>query len=184
MNPSSFSNPQIIGRHLDHLKSSMLLWRSQATTHNILDEQYFQRMMTNFHQASVDIAVIIVCGSEEMKERAKALRSEIGVDCSELMTRRMVALDPLLNCVGRMALKSAQEVEEEICVVCLDDFVTSGLHARVTECGHYFHYTCIFKWLQSSSVCPSCRLRGAVEFRNPTASATARREGTTLVGTP
>ncbi|NBS67971.1 RING-H2 finger protein [bacterium] len=44
----------------------------------------------------------------------------------------------------------------EPCPVCLDKLGTSDDTAKL-QCGHSFHSTCIYKWLERDSRCPMCR---------------------------
>ena len=45
-------------------------------------------------------------------------------------------------------------VKSHNCSVCL----TKGSKAFCkTECGHYFHITCIKEWLKDNTTCPMCR---------------------------
>jgi hypothetical protein len=30
---------------------------------------------------------------------------------------------------------------------------------RLSPCGHFFHYKCLFKWVQKKRECPMCRVR-------------------------
>ncbi|KAF0897449.1 hypothetical protein E2562_037348 [Oryza meyeriana var. granulata] len=49
------------------------------------------------------------------------------------------------------------ETREQSCAVCLEDFVAGGDKLRMMPCSHFFHQTCIFKWLYVSLHCPICR---------------------------
>lgn len=48
------------------------------------------------------------------------------------------------------------EAREEECGVCLEGF-EEGEKLRKMPCEHYFHESCVFKWLQVSRLCPYCR---------------------------
>ena len=43
------------------------------------------------------------------------------------------------------------------CPVCMLEFGKDSRNTVTTECGHKFHYTCLFKWNQDNSSCPLCR---------------------------
>ena len=43
------------------------------------------------------------------------------------------------------------------CPVCMVAFDRDSRNTVTTECGHQFHYTCLFKWNQDNSNCPMCR---------------------------
>jgi hypothetical protein len=42
----------------------------------------------------------------------------------------------------------------EICKVCLLEIKDNKV---VTECGHFFHYDCIFCWKEFNNKCPICK---------------------------
>ncbi|XP_021363493.1 E3 ubiquitin-protein ligase TRAIP-like [Mizuhopecten yessoensis] len=47
-----------------------------------------------------------------------------------------------------------------LCCICSDLFVNdASISISATPCGHTFHEECLFKWLATSSTCPSCRSR-------------------------
>jgi len=46
---------------------------------------------------------------------------------------------------------------EDICTICQDDIEINQLYRRITECGHYFHKSCIDTWFTSNTICPTCR---------------------------
>lgn len=48
-----------------------------------------------------------------------------------------------------------------VCVICRDLIVPSDdiFH---TPCGHIFHYTCLYQWLERSKTCPQCREKTTV----------------------
>ena len=43
------------------------------------------------------------------------------------------------------------------CAICLADDGPSDQQVCVTSCGHFFHHSCLQKWLSSSATCPECR---------------------------
>lgn len=45
---------------------------------------------------------------------------------------------------------------QQMCVVCLDEY-TSDDRLRRLPCLHYFHVSCIDRWLNRSLLCPSCK---------------------------
>ena len=53
---------------------------------------------------------------------------------------------------------------EDICTICQDDIEINQLYRRITECGHYFHKSCIDTWFTSNTICPTCRydIRGQI----------------------
>ena len=44
---------------------------------------------------------------------------------------------------------------ERQCAVCMEDMERGG--AKVLECGHAFHLTCVVQWAERAAVCPVCR---------------------------
>lgn len=40
------------------------------------------------------------------------------------------------------------------CVICLENLSEDDI--AILECGHYFHYKCVEKWLKKEN-CPTCR---------------------------
>ena len=43
------------------------------------------------------------------------------------------------------------------CPVCMLEFGENPRNTVTTECGHKFHYSCLFKWNQDNTSCPMCR---------------------------
>ena len=44
---------------------------------------------------------------------------------------------------------------EIICTICLDLlFIKKSIK---TKCGHFYHYDCIIKWIETKNNCPQCR---------------------------
>ena len=51
----------------------------------------------------------------------------------------------------------SQKIQTETCAVCLDSF-DELLNITITECGHIFHSSCMFKVIKSGNYdCPICR---------------------------
>ena len=55
-------------------------------------------------------------------------------------------------------IKIASSILSDIkaCTICQEDFKANEI-AKKLSCGHCFHKTCIFPWLQSQNTCPMCR---------------------------
>ena len=51
--------------------------------------------------------------------------------------------------------KGSQQDLEEFCPTCLDPY-TEENPKITTRCGHHFHLSCIFAWLERSNTCPVC----------------------------
>lgn len=52
---------------------------------------------------------------------------------------------------------SIEAIEEEICVICLDDLRNEEKTGKLENCEHIFHKKCIKKWLEENPICPVCR---------------------------
>jgi len=51
----------------------------------------------------------------------------------------------------------SQKIQTETCAVCLDSF-NELLNITITECGHIFHSSCMFKSIKNGNYgCPICR---------------------------
>lgn len=62
---------------------------------------------------------------------------------------------------GNIQLKKRRKLVEGLssrkeCVVCLEEFL-DGDEVAYMPCGHFYHYGCIVKWLETSHFCPLCR---------------------------
>ena len=61
------------------------------------------------------------------------------------------------NNINMMMSVLSQKIQTETCAVCLDLF-DELLNVTITECGHIFHSSCIFKSIKSGNYdCPICR---------------------------
>ncbi|XP_024364636.1 E3 ubiquitin-protein ligase At3g02290 isoform X2 [Physcomitrium patens] len=45
--------------------------------------------------------------------------------------------------------------DEDVCPTCLDGYTVENPRIT-TECGHYFHLSCIYEWMERSNHCPLC----------------------------
>jgi hypothetical protein len=50
-----------------------------------------------------------------------------------------------------------QEQEEEICEICCVAY-QEGDELKMLPCGHCFHKRCAHRWLQSTRLCPQCKV--------------------------
>lgn len=59
--------------------------------------------------------------------------------------------------------KSFERPDTNICTICFDEFIGED-EVRMLECKHYFHSTCIDRWLVGhSNKCPCCRNKIEIE---------------------
>jgi hypothetical protein len=101
------------------------------------------------------------------EDRVRHLRERRGEIVGLL--RLMRTLDPQYARYARPADRAAVQqlpqvlISEEhinndnsMCPICRDQFLL-GEEARIMQCGHMYHKTCIFTWLGSRHTCPLCR---------------------------
>lgn len=43
---------------------------------------------------------------------------------------------------------------DQTCTICLSELLNCR---QLAACGHYFHYRCLFQWMQTKMECPICR---------------------------
>jgi len=60
---------------------------------------------------------------------------------------------PILN---TMKYKDIKNKKEKTCSICLDHYENNS-DVSITPCIHFYHQTCIEKWLENNSNCPYCR---------------------------
>lgn len=53
-------------------------------------------------------------------------------------------------------LQRARKTTDQICIICMEPLLNSH---RLVQCGHVFHYKCLFLWIQTKEECPICRVR-------------------------
>jgi hypothetical protein len=56
----------------------------------------------------------------------------------------------------RKSLEIGTSLHVEDCVICRDNYEASSI-IREMPCKHFFHEDCLFKWLDNSNQCPTCR---------------------------
>ncbi|KAA0044413.1 E3 ubiquitin-protein ligase RNF181-like protein [Cucumis melo var. makuwa] len=59
--------------------------------------------------------------------------------------------------VGERLRKLKSEEEEGDCSVCLDELDCGKREVIRIPCGHVYHESCIFEWLNNNNSCPLCR---------------------------
>ncbi|KAI8844013.1 hypothetical protein BJ741DRAFT_261988 [Chytriomyces cf. hyalinus JEL632] len=59
--------------------------------------------------------------------------------------------------LGSLVSKSGSGMDVSCCPICLVDFEMGGTVLEYPGCEHCFHRECLFKWLNVSRKCPSCR---------------------------
>ena len=51
----------------------------------------------------------------------------------------------------------SEEPEQDICVICREQFQSNDIIRRVKKCKHYFHLSCSNTWFNNNMTCPLCR---------------------------
>ena len=54
----------------------------------------------------------------------------------------------------KMVFRRASTPPGQICIICMDELLNCR---KLASCGHYFHFKCLFQWIQTKSECPICR---------------------------
>ena len=62
-------------------------------------------------------------------------------------------------------LKKYSALTEDKCPICLQKYKSADI-IKEFPCKHIFHKTCIFKWLNTSNVCPLCKHDITEEINN------------------
>jgi len=57
---------------------------------------------------------------------------------------------------GRVKRFENEPGDEKECSICFDQYCIND-EIALTKCNHYFHVTCIEKWLGHAHNCPVCR---------------------------
>jgi len=70
------------------------------------------------------------------------------------------------------------------CLICLDDYDPED-DLRVMSCKHFFHQTCVDRWLQTGrNNCPACRTKGVSTGNDPTDTANTAPTSPITAGLP
>ena len=77
-------------------------------------------------------------------------------DNSTLNTNTNIINEPLI--VLKKKNVENTSLLDETCTICLDNYEKND---EITEldCGHIYHYKCIYQWVQSKKSCPLCRFQ-------------------------
>lgn len=62
-------------------------------------------------------------------------------------------------------IKKYSSIKEKKCSICLNKYKSPDI-IKEFPCKHIFHKTCIFKWLNTSNVCPLCKHDITEEINN------------------
>jgi hypothetical protein len=49
------------------------------------------------------------------------------------------------------------EDNEDICTICQEVIQNNSITRKIKKCNHFFHSTCLDKWLENHITCPTCR---------------------------
>lgn len=55
--------------------------------------------------------------------------------------------------------ESAEDIDDDMCSICLEAFVPGERASLLLECEHMFHRDCLKEWWRRSPNCPNCRER-------------------------
>ena len=73
----------------------------------------------------------------------------------------------MLSPIPIFSTTEEEDVNENICTICLDNMQVPELSHTLVECSHKFHNDCIIKWLRTGNIgCPVCRGEGEMNLRN------------------
>lgn len=78
---------------------------------------------------------------------------EIGIQTEETTT--VPSTDEVQN--GTQIFISSETNHESICSICHNAIERGDTVRQITNCGHFFHQTCIDRWFSQSNTCPICR---------------------------
>ncbi|ETN68513.1 zinc finger, C3HC4 type [Necator americanus] len=82
-------------------------------------------------------------------------RIQVDVDRMETLLGSMTARQAAVKNINRLPRASKEELKAR-CDVCAICFMEMWEEARVTPCKHFFHGSCLRKWLSVRQVCPLC----------------------------
>jgi len=54
-------------------------------------------------------------------------------------------------------IKDSDNILNESCLICIDNYKKGEFKRELPKCKHYFHKKCIDKWLKKKANCPICR---------------------------
>ena len=79
---------------------------------------------------------------------------------------RLVASDADIRSLKIECVTKGHDQEASSCSICLSEFAIGDSIVQLPVCKHFFHYSCISRWLTDyKNTCPSCR-SSVFEFRN------------------
>lgn len=97
------------------------------------------------------LAIHVTTPYDEREEIDRALSESLMQEASRFKPASKSCIDGL----KRMSLEGSCSMKE--CMVCLEEFLM-GSEVACLPCGHIFHGDCIVRWLETSHLCPLCRL--------------------------
>uniref|UniRef100_A0A0M3HMU3 RING-type domain-containing protein n=2 Tax=Ascaris TaxID=6251 RepID=A0A0M3HMU3_ASCLU len=75
----------------------------------------------------------------------------------EELESEVISIDPeLLNNLPMTVIVQTDVDRSTACAICLKSFIPEEKVARL-DCSHFFHRSCITRWLQERNRCPLCR---------------------------
>ncbi|KAL0904682.1 hypothetical protein M5K25_026813 [Dendrobium thyrsiflorum] len=75
----------------------------------------------------------------------------------QLVVTRKMKREELERRIPTRRYKRKEGKGEEECSVCLSAFLDGQQVRRLLDCNHWFHSSCIDRWLMSHASCPICR---------------------------
>ena len=64
------------------------------------------------------------------------------------------SMQKLARGINKILVK-VKKASDEICIICMEPLLNSH---KLLQCGHLFHYKCLFQWIQTKEQCPVCRV--------------------------
>ena len=74
----------------------------------------------------------------------------------ELQNNQRGVSEELINCFSKCKITDKNKVEQDKCVICLEQFKVGDEVLRI-PCIHLFHSKCICKWFKNHNNCPICK---------------------------
>ncbi|ESQ28343.1 hypothetical protein EUTSA_v10019777mg, partial [Eutrema salsugineum] len=70
-------------------------------------------------------------------------------------TSLLIQFEQLSQNLERGEASSPTDNEEDVCPTCFYEYIEDNPKI-VLQCGHIFHLSCIYEWMERSEACPFC----------------------------